>query len=231
MISVVIPTYNEAESIADCIKAVKNQTLPRKEFEIIVSDSSSSDQTVKIAEGFADRVVVCKKHSAGFGRNFGAKEAKGEILAFVDADTVPNRQWLEGIKEAMQDPNCVVATGPFRSLEKPTIFEIIFLWLWGTQSRLSVFFGRPIVPGFNFAARKKAFDSVGGFSEEDIVCEDLELSQRLGKIGKARYGKKISVLTSVRNLRETGMLEYAKHGLLYSFFGKKYRWSDHRKDF
>jgi len=51
-ISVIVPTYNEEKFIGKCLKALNTQTLPRDEYEIIVSDSSSTDRTVKIAKKF-----------------------------------------------------------------------------------------------------------------------------------------------------------------------------------
>ena len=67
MISVVIPTYNEGKNIEKCLKSLLKQSLPRREYEIIVVDGKSKDNTVKIAKKYADRVVQ-QKASALVGR-------------------------------------------------------------------------------------------------------------------------------------------------------------------
>ena len=66
MISVVSPAFNEEEFIGRCISSLERQSLPREEYEIIVSDSSSTDNTVKLAKKQGARVESCKKHSAAF---------------------------------------------------------------------------------------------------------------------------------------------------------------------
>jgi len=99
--SVVVPTLNEQEFIERTLKALLNQSVSREKYEVVVSDSSSSDKTVEIAKRYADKVVVCKKHSAGFGRNFGAKNSSGSLIGFVDADTIVCETWVEGLIESL----------------------------------------------------------------------------------------------------------------------------------
>jgi len=112
--SVIVPTLNEEAFIEKCLLALSDQTVSRREYGIIVSDSSSEDNTVEIAGSLADNVVVCEKKSAGFGRNFGAKNAKTELLGFIDADTIASATWVEGAIQALQKG--VAATGPIKSL-------------------------------------------------------------------------------------------------------------------
>jgi cellulose synthase/poly-beta-1,6-N-acetylglucosamine synthase-like glycosyltransferase len=230
LISVVVPAYNEQDFIGQCLEALLSQGIPKNEFEIIVSDSSSTDNTAKIAKRYADRVVTCKKVSAGFGRNFGAKHACGEVIAFIDADTLAGKSWLLGVKEALSEKGCVAATGPFSPLEKASFFERLYFAIWLAHIRFTITLGRPMFTGFNFAVKKKAFDEVNGFREDDMVCEDLDLSLKLAKKGKTAFNKKMAVLSSTRRLREVGILRYASFGLSYTFLKKKYTWAEHRKD-
>ncbi len=228
MISVIVPTLNEEEFIEKCLNSLLDQTLPKRKYEIIVSDSSSKDSTVEIAKSLADKVVVCKRVSAGFGRNFGAKYAKGEKLVFIDADTVASETFLEGASEGLE--KSIACTGPIRALEKNSLLLRVFYRWWSLQSRISVLLRHPIFPGFNFAVRKKVFDNAGGFKTEDITTEDLELSLRLRKYGKLSFNKKMLVHTSTRRLREISLPAYIANAATFVLFNKSRSWKEHRKD-
>ena len=230
MISVVVPTYNEEEHIETCLKALLDQTLPKSQYEIIVSDSSSTDNTVKLAKKLVDKVTVCKKVGAGFGRNWGASKAKGSILAFVDADSIPARGWLEAIKGALDSKDAVAVTGPFHSIEKESVLEQFFYRVWSTECHLTTVLGFPLLPGFNFAVKKNAFDQAGGFKNDDEVCEDFDLSLKLRREGQVKFDKDMEAATSARKLREMGIIKYSLHGLMFLLFKKKYTWADHRQD-
>ncbi|GAG53097.1 unnamed protein product, partial [marine sediment metagenome] len=147
-ISVVVPTLNEEEFIERCLTNLNNQTLLRKEYEIVVSDSSSTDSTIEKAKPLADKITVCKKVSAGFGKNHGAKAASTPLIVFVDADTMASKTFVEGALEALKD--AVAATGPISALEKDSIRIRLFYKWWSLQSRLTVALHYPIFPGFNF---------------------------------------------------------------------------------
>jgi len=230
MISVIVPAYNEGTNIENCLHSLLSQKFPRNEFEIIVSDSSSTDNTAAVAKKLADKVVVCKKVSAGFGRNAGAKKAKGSIIAFIDADSIAGKSWLSGIKQGLGEESCVALTGPFESLEKDSLLVTLFYFGWSLENRLAAAAGFPLFPGFNIAVKKKAFNAVGGFREDNMVCEDFDLSLKLRKLGKVKFNKKMFAGTSSRRMKEMGIARYALHGLMYLLFKKKYTWADHRPD-
>ena len=229
IVSIIIPALNEEKHITACVKSLCKQSVPRSQYEIIVSDSSSDDDTVKLAKkAGADRVVTCKRHSAGFGRNFGAKHAKGELLGFVDGDSVAGKEFVEGVILALRDKNGIAATGPIRSSDGKYKF---FLCWWSLQDHLSIPLHKPIFPGFNFAARKKDFLAVGGMSEKDIVCEDIEVAWKLQKRGKIVWEPKMLVLTSTRRIQEKGIWCNVKNAWNFALKGKTESWKEHRKDF
>ena len=68
LISVIIPAYNEEKYIGDCLTALNNQTLPRKEYELIVVNAKSKDRTEAIAKKLADKVIMEKRNSIGGAR-------------------------------------------------------------------------------------------------------------------------------------------------------------------
>src|SRR5437867_2701970 len=86
LVSVIIPSLNEENYIEKSLKSVKAQDY-KNDIEIIVADSNSKDNTAKIARKYA-KVIVTKRKGISVGRNVGAKKARGEILLFLDADTI-----------------------------------------------------------------------------------------------------------------------------------------------
>jgi len=227
--SIIVPTLNEQDNIVQTLEALSNQTIARNKYELIVSDSSSEDLTVGLAKKYADKVVVCKRHSAGYGRNNGALHADGKYLGFVDADTVVANTWIEGLIESLE--NGVGSTGPMESLEKDSTRMNLFYKWWSLQSKQSIKVGYPIFPGFNIGVRKESFDRIGGFVLEDITTEDIELGLSLKKLGKIVFNEKMHVKTSTRKMREIPMIPYAWNGARYILFKKSRPWKEHRKDF
>ncbi|MBI4053006.1 MAG: glycosyltransferase [Candidatus Diapherotrites archaeon] len=228
VVSVIIPTLNEAKFIERCISSFQTQSVPRHDFEIIVSDSSSNDNTAEIARKIADRVVVCERMSATHGRNEGAKLASGKFLVFVDADTVVGKHFIEGVVWALEKG--IAATGPIFALEKDSLRMRLFLQYWSFQSLVSTAIGFPIFPGFNFAVRRNVFEKAGGFQEKR-TGEDIDLSLRLARLGKTVFSENMVVFTSTRRLKEQGIIKYAFNGFTYIFFGKSVPWHEYRKDF
>ena len=100
-ISVVIPTYNEEEHIGECLQALMNGS--EKPFEVIVSDGMSTDRTVEIAGQYGCVIVKNRKRHAAGGRNAGIKRAKGDVIAFIDADCIPDHNWLREIHKAFEE--------------------------------------------------------------------------------------------------------------------------------
>jgi len=97
-VSVIIPAYNEEKTIGECLKYLTKQTY--KNFEIIVVDDGSTDKTLKILQELKNKNLKLKivhgKHSGtGAARNLGAKKATGEILVFVDADMIFEKNFLK----------------------------------------------------------------------------------------------------------------------------------------
>lgn len=227
-VAAIVPTLNEEKFIEKTLKALEDQTIPRNQYEIIVSDSSSNDNTVEIAKSIADRAVVCKRVGAGFGRNFGAKYASAPLLGFIDADTLANPHWVEGIQDSLKKGT--FATGPLKPVEKGFQNSLVYT-LWSWSSYWAILFGMPLVPGFNFVCRKKEFEKAGKFQESNVINEDFDLSMRLKKEGKAVFSKKLAVRTSARRIKEKSPFILLGEGFNYLLFKKQKTWQEHRKDY
>ena len=112
-LSVIIPAYNEEVYLLATLKRVKEagrqllRARPAAQVQVIVVDNQSSDRTARIAQRQGCRVVVEKRHNIGRVRNTGAAAAIGEVLVFVDADTLVPPDVFTLIADRMDDPRCV----------------------------------------------------------------------------------------------------------------------------
>src|SRR4030042_2714912 len=95
-VSVGIPAYNEEAYLLSCLESIKNQDYAA-EYEVIVVDNASTDNTAQIARDWGARVVYESKQSPACARQKGAEVATGKIIAFIDADTRAPTHWLSTI--------------------------------------------------------------------------------------------------------------------------------------
>lgn len=106
MISVIIPVFNEQESIIDCLKSLLKQTL--KDLEVLVIDDGSTDKTLEVLSEFRIdnlklRILRQRHLGPGVARNLGAEKAKGEILVFVDADMTFDPNFITKLTQPIKE--------------------------------------------------------------------------------------------------------------------------------
>lgn len=189
VVSFVVPALNEEKWIADCINSIQKLTLPSivKRIEIIVVDNESSDRTVELSRSNGAKVVTCSPCSASLARNTGAEHSDGDWLAFVDADCCLDSNWLIQSSKAMNATN-VVAVG---SLIVPPMDSAS--WVVQTLGQLAQ---HPCIAEFNqvrwlptagLLIKKAHFDSVRGFDESLVTCEDCDLGYRLSERGRLMF--------------------------------------------
>lgn len=200
-VSIIIPTYNEEKNLENALKAIRNQDY--KKYEIIVSDSKSKDRTRAIAKKYGARVVIGERKGIGAGRNLGAKFAKGDILIFVDADTIMMMNTVGEFVKSFSKKHVIGVTCPvIPSKMKIRNFAIYLAYnqiVWGsTKTR------NPHVGGICVAYKKKNFSDSGGFNESLAAFEDIDLSRRMGKKGKIFYNEETFVITSPRRVEAWG---------------------------
>ncbi|MGP8071500.1 MAG: glycosyltransferase [Candidatus Bathyarchaeia archaeon] len=203
-VSVIIPTLNEEKYLAKCLDSLVNQSW-RGSFEIIVVDGGSTDRTVHVAEKYADNVFIEPSLRVGAARNLGARNARGGILAFIDADTIANAHWLEAITRGFHEESMAVGlTGPTLPYDGQ-LYDIITYRLWTIYlQRILLHFEMPHVIGFNCAYRRAPFLQVGGFDEETVMSEDIKLAHKIRRYGKIKFDRHMSALTSARRFRRYG---------------------------
>ena len=112
-ISVVIPVWNGAEAIAVCLRAIGEQTYPRELYEVFVVDNGSLDNTREVVRSFPFATLLLEPEAGSYrARNRGLAAAQGEVVAFTDADCIPDRDWLTAAaRAARQYPSAGVLAG------------------------------------------------------------------------------------------------------------------------
>ncbi len=218
--SFIIPTLNESSYIGDCVRSIKNQTV--KDFEIIVVDSYSKDDTVEIARKLGANVLFEAKKGPGAARNTGAKQAKGRLLIFADADVRFSADFLHEFSLRFgKAGGCIFNLYAHDAMSASEASS--YLWV-SKIARFFISMGIPFTAGSCFAYHKEIFDKVGGFNENFLTNEDHELAKRISKLQRFVF-LDIPVSTSARRAHKTGFIRltktYIKSTLTY-FLNNKY---------
>ncbi len=205
--SVVIPAYNEAKYIERTLSALKNQTF--KDFEIIVKDGKSQDQTVKIGRKYTKKVVSQKDTSAADARNQGAQHATGQILVFLDADTALPPKTLAHFSELMKNEDIVGVSCRKVPQSNSTLDRIMYEFV-NISTYISSVLRLGGAHGNLMLIRRNAFEQVGGFNPNIIVAEEQDLVRRATKLGKYKFLLDYSVLENPRRVQTWGRLRVYK---------------------
>ncbi len=210
-VSVVIPAHNEEIYLLSCLESIRKQDYAG-EYEVIVVDNASTDNTAQIARDWGAKVVYEGKRSPACARQKGAEVATGKIIAFIDADTQAPAHWLSTIVwRFLYEPETVVISGPYAYCDAGRIARIAsygnFISIIIDQLFRKAFSKGSAVWGCNFAVRRSALLEVGGFDTSiKFYGEEYELSLRLKKAGKGGIIPWLFVLTSARRLKKVGVV-------------------------
>lgn len=207
-ITVIIPVKNEVDKIEQCLEAVFNQTI--QPYEILIIDGHSTDETVKIAQKFQVKILYEDYGAVGGARQVGVDSAKGDFVAFTDADCIPEKNWLKNLVKGF-DNGIVGVGGGIKNIGKGLWEKSIALALdsfLGSADSVQdrVFSNERFVKsisGCNSMYKKIDLITVGGFNVKLSVNEETELNSRLSKFGKLLYVPNAVVLHNQdRNLKE-----------------------------
>ncbi len=209
LVSVVVPARNEADALPQCLEALGQQTYPN--YEIVVVDNASADATAEVAKAYGCRVVHEETVGVGRARQRGFSVAQGEIVASTDADSTVPCEWLERIVRRFTEASHLVGVyGEVLFSPGQGVFPAISGPVFTCFLRVNQLLGKPHFCGPNFAVRREAFWSAGGFMVNGApydVSEDVQLSLKLRHLGRVAFDPSLRVYTSSRRL-EQGMLGY-----------------------
>lgn len=180
-VSIVIPSYNEEKYLGQCLKSVSQQI--EQPDEVIVVDNNSTDKTEEIAKQFGARVVKEEKQGMIFSRNRGFNEAKNELIARCDADTILPKDWIKKIKFHFTQQPIDALTGPVTFYDLP--FETpVFSKALGRLAKLFLK-GKNILSGPNIVITKQIWGKVANqvCLNDKLVHEDIDLAIHIHKIG------------------------------------------------
>lgn len=209
MISFVIPTLNEQRTIERTLRCLASYS---DDHEIIVSDDNSTDDTVAICQRYAHTIVRYdqpEKRTIAQVRNQGAAAARGEFLVFVDADVV-----IADIDDFFRscharfsaDSRLVALTGQYRVLpESATAADRFVFTMLGLQFLLQNNILRVGAASGKFQmVAADAFETVGGFNEQLVASEDMDLFRRLSRVGRTYFARDLTVYHSGRRAKAIG---------------------------
>lgn len=215
VISVVIPAYNEEKRIGPCLQALVNQNTTHK-FEVIVVDNNCTDDTVKIASTFSDKLdlKIIKEETKGRGaaRKIGFEKATGDVIFSTDSDTIVPPNWIEDFMKALKSKNVIAVSGNCKIDDCGRRSNTVFNLLQPVFMRsYRIFLGYYWLSGFSFAIYKDAYEKSGGFNDLLTAQEDVDLSFRVKKVGKIKYASKTPVIFSGRRFKNglvRGLMQY-----------------------
>jgi len=193
-VSVVVVAKNEEKYIENCLKCLKNQTLKP---EIIVVDGHSTDRTFSIAKKYADKVVKDNKKGVADARNIGWKIAKGDIVAYCDADCLPTKDWVEKISKLMNNNVCIF--GPLIPYEGKTKVKL-GLKVWGDLFLEAIsLLGYPCICAANVAFKRSVLKK---YSFRYDMLEDFDIGNRIRKIGRVKFYRELYMPISARRFKK-----------------------------
>ena len=191
-ISIIVPAFNEERLIAASLRSIRAAshafTHRGWECELIVCDNNSTDATASLAREQGAHVVFEPINQISRARNRGALAATGDWMVFVDADSQPSEALFVSAAEQIQGGKCL-AGGSTLSLDATRLIPRLLVGLWNIGSRAL----RWCAGSFIFC-EAGAFKQVGGFNEELFASEEIDLSQKLKRLGK-QSGRRLVILS------------------------------------
>jgi cellulose synthase/poly-beta-1,6-N-acetylglucosamine synthase-like glycosyltransferase len=210
-VSIVIPAHNEEKNLARTLEAVLALDYP--EFEVIVVDNASTDATKDVAARFPVILVMEPRKGLLYARERGRQEANGEIIANVDADCLPDEDWLANGIGHFEDPHVAAVSGPYDYFDGKPIFRAVSLFVqkyifWSMNMFLRLLRKGGIVIGGNTLIRAAALEAVGGYDTSILFYgEDTDTAKRVSKRGLIAYDTEFIMKTSARRFASQGVVQ------------------------
>jgi GT2 family glycosyltransferase len=177
----VIPVRNDAARLRRCLASIKDTASRVAEaVEIIVGDNGSTDDTPRVAADAGAAVLSIAEPGVARVRNAGARSARGDAIAFVDADHELDVNWAPAAIESLRDHTVWAAGDQCHAPRDGTWVQLGYDVLRRHESGIR---DAEWLPSGNLVVRRTAFERVGGFDPNLETCEDVDLSQRMRAAG------------------------------------------------
>jgi glycosyltransferase involved in cell wall biosynthesis len=218
-LSVVVLTYNSASTIETCLDSLVSQELT--DFETIVVDDDSTDDTVAKVQGYATRlrlnVVPNGSHNIPHGRNIGLGRSKSDVVAFLDSDDSATTGWTLAIaKTFAARPELALIAGPLIAANHSRISHAIGL----NDSTIAELVARGVMrfPAGNCALNRGLLPNLA-FDEEFPAAEDLELVARVQRQHPTAYIPEMKIFHTSRDTFAQYGKQMHRYGLMKLYFG------------
>ncbi len=214
-ISVVVPAYNAAATITDCVDALQAQVIDAS-YEIIVVDDGSIDETAELAAKAGVKVIRHeKKRGAAAARNSGIHQACGDIICLTDADCAPRTDWLRQILCPFNESEIVGCKGTYATQQKEIVARFVQIEyedkydLLRKQPRIN------FIDTYSAAYRRPILLANNGFDEDFTFLEDQELSFRLAARG---YQMVFQPEATVYHYHSDSLLKYFRKKFIIGYW-------------
>lgn len=219
-LTIIVPAYNEEEHIEKCLKSLSRQK--NKNFELIIVDNNSTDNTIRIAKKYSRNIYIEKERGYHNAVRKGVLKANGDLIAACDADSIYPSNWTQKVYSTFHTNKDIIAfygSVKLHDVNKYTrkIYEKIF-YNFMVYMRYK---GVDVCNGPNFVFKKNAYKKVGGYGSRvyDQAGVDIELGMRLKTVGKMIFVPSIFVWTSLRRAEKTGLIKMVyKNLVMYNAF-------------
>jgi cellulose synthase/poly-beta-1,6-N-acetylglucosamine synthase-like glycosyltransferase len=183
--SVVIPAYNAGKTLPDTLIALKQQSVSPAEYEVIVVDDGSTDETAALARCFGANCISQPNRGPAAARNYGVRVSRGEIILFTDADCVPDQDWIKQMTLPFRNERTVGVKGAYRTRQTELAARFAQAEFEDRYDLLKKVAAIDMVDTYSAAFRREVFIKIGMFDESFPVAnnEDTELSYRLCAAG------------------------------------------------
>jgi len=183
--SVIIPAFNAGKTLPDTLLALKQQTVSPDEYEVIVVDDGSTDETVALAHRFGANCISQPNRGPASARNHGVRAARGGIILFTDADCVPDNDWIRQMTLPFRNERTVGVKGAYRTHQTKLAARFAQAEFEDRYDLLKKVAAIDMVDTYSAAFRREVFIKIGLFDESFPVAnnEDTELSYRLCAAG------------------------------------------------
>ena len=214
-VSVIVPTFNEADVIDACVDSILAQSVDGGAVELIVIDNGSTDDTLGRLRAYGDRIRVLHEtvRGASAARNRGIREARGAIVAFTDADCTVEPGWLQALAAPLADAAVGITGGPILSRVGGNAIERFGEAIHEQRRSIEVE-SPPYVASGNWASRRHVLLEVGLFDLALRRCQDVDLSWRVYRAG---YRLRFTPEAAVRHENQRTLFGLIHEGYVHGF--------------
>jgi cellulose synthase/poly-beta-1,6-N-acetylglucosamine synthase-like glycosyltransferase len=198
-VSVVVAARNEEQTLPHLLKALAAQTYPQAQFEVIVVDDFSTDNTAAIVKTFSYPYISCIQPGVAAAQSSkkraleaGVRHAKGPLLLITDADCIPGLDWIKTMAAFYEQKEAVFLAAPVKFTHNGSLLQLFqafdFITLQGITAASVAAQAHTMCNGANLAYTKAAFESVNGFAGIDHVAsgDDMLLMYKIWRAERER---------------------------------------------